>query len=86
MALSDRLRRLEACTTPSACGEEAIRAEACRRMSTEDLTTLEETLQRLEASGWDEAAWEGLAEEERVAFDLAYGRYEEAVREARAGR
>jgi hypothetical protein len=84
-----RLRRLEA-QAPAAPGEEEIRAEACCRMSTEDLTVLAETLRRLEAVAPDtddlEEAWACLSEGERTAFEAAYGRYQEAVREARAGR
>ncbi len=77
-----RLRRLEA-SAPVARTEEEIRAAACRRMSTEDLLTLEETCRRLLDLGDD---WGALTEEERDAFELAWGRYEEAIREARAGR
>ena len=84
-SLKDRLRRLEA-RTAAAPGEEEVRADACSRMSTKDLRTLAETCRRLEALGWDEAAWGKLTGEERTAFDLAYAHYEEAVREARAGR
>ncbi len=84
-----RLRRLEA-ETPVARTEEEIRAEACRRMSTEDLTVLEETLRRLEEMDAPELGWEELLgelpEEEREAFEQAYARYEEAVREEREGR
>lgn len=84
-----RLRRLEA-QTPAARGEEEVRAEACARMSWEDLTTLEETCQRLDELGggefWDDAAWEKLTEDERVAFYSAWRRYEELDEEARAGR
>ncbi len=84
-----RLRRLEA-ETPVARTEEENRAEACRRMSTEDLTVLEETLRRLEEMDAPELGWEELLgelpEEEREAFGQAYARYEEATREARAGR
>ncbi len=82
-----RLQRLEA-RTPPARTEEEVRAAACRRMSTEDLTLLAETCRRLEGLGWDEAAWEKIleeefTEEERAAFAAAWGRYEEAVGEAR---
>ncbi len=83
-----RLRRLEA-ETPVVRTEEEIRAEACRRMSTEDLTVLEETMRRLEEMDAPELGWEGLLgelpEEERDAFEQAYARYEEATREARDG-
>jgi hypothetical protein len=83
-----RLRRLEA-ETPVVRTEEEIRAEACRRRSTEDLTVLEETMRRLEEMDAPELGWEGLLgelpEEERDAFEQAYARYEEATREARDG-
>lgn len=89
MAMKDRLRRLES-HAPAALGEEEIRAEACRRLSTEDLRTLAETGRHLDEMGAGELDWEQLLgelpEEERAAFDLAYARYEEAVREARVGR
>ncbi len=75
-----RLRRLEA-ETPVARTEEEIGARACGRMSTEDLLTLEGTCRRLLDLGDD---WGELAEEERTAFEQAWGRYEEALREARA--
>jgi DNA-binding HxlR family transcriptional regulator len=77
-----RLRRLEA-ETPVARTEEEIGARACERLSTEDLTTLEETCRRLLDLGDD---WGALTEEERAAFELAWRRYEEAIGEARAGR
>lgn len=88
-----RLRRLEA-QSPTARTEEEIGAEACSRMSTEDLVTLQKTgrrlEQRLEERGGDESLEEAirdeLMEEERAAFESAYARYEEAAREARAGR
>ncbi|PLS85030.1 MAG: hypothetical protein CYG60_14735 [Actinobacteria bacterium] len=84
-----RLRRLEA-ETPVVRTEEEIRAAACRRMSTEDLVVLEETLRRLEELDAPELGWEEflgeLSEEEREAFEQAYARYEEAIREAREGR
>ncbi len=84
-----RLRRLEA-ETPVARTEEEIRAEACRRMSTEDLLTLEGTMRRLEELDAPDLGWEGLLgelpEEERDAFAAAWGRYEEAMREAARGR
>ncbi len=84
-----RLRRLEA-SAPAARDEEEVRAAACRRMSTEDLTVLEETLRRLEELDAPELGWEELLgelpEEEREAFEQAYARYEEAVREEREGR
>ncbi len=84
-----RLRRLEA-ETPPARDEEEVRAEACRRMSTEDLLTLEETMRRLEEMdapdlGWEELLGE-LPEEEREAFEQAWRRYEESMREAARGR
>jgi hypothetical protein len=75
-----RLRRLEA-RNPPARTEEEIGARACERLSTEDLVTLEETCRRLLDLGDD---WDTLTEEERAAFELAWGRYEEAIREARA--
>ncbi len=77
-----RLRRLEA-RNPPARTEEEIGARACEQLSTEDLVTLEETCRRLLDLGDD---WGALTEEERDAFELAWGRYEEAIREARAGR
>ncbi len=77
-----RLRRLEA-RNPPARTEEEIGARACERLATEDLLTLEGTCRRLLDSGDD---WGELAEEERAAFEQAWGRYEEALREARAGR
>ncbi len=77
-----RLRRLEA-ETPPARTEEEIGARACERLATEDLLTLEGTCRRLLDLGDD---WGELAEEERAAFESAWGRYEEAIREARAGR
>ncbi len=77
-----RLRRLEA-ETPVARTEEEIGARACERLSTEDLLTLEETCRRLLDLGDD---WGALTEGEREAFESAWGRYEEAIREARAGR
>ncbi len=84
-----RLRRLEA-SAPVARTEEKIRAAACRRMSTEDLLTLEETMRRLEEMDAPDLGWEGLLgelpEEERVAFAAAYSRYQQAKEEARAGR
>ncbi len=84
-----RLQRLEA-SAPTARDEEEVRAAACRRMSTEDLLTLEETLRRLEGMDAPELGWEELLgefpEEKRVAFESAWGRYEEAVREAAHGR
>ncbi len=84
-----RLRRLEA-SAPAVRGEEEIRAEACRRMSTEDLVTLEETMRRLEELDAPDLGWEGflgeLPEEEREAFESAYSRYQQAKEEARAGR
>ncbi len=75
-----RLRRLEA-SAPVARTEEEIGARACERLSTEDLLTLEETCRRLLDLGDD---WGALTEEERDAFEQAWGRYEEALREARA--
>ncbi len=84
-----RLQRLEA-SAPTARGEEEVRAAACRRMSTKDLRTLEETLRHLEEMSAPELGWEELLgefpEEERDAFEAAWGRYEEAVREAARGR
>ncbi len=77
-----RLRRLEA-ETPVVRTEEEIGARACERLSTEDLLTLEGTCRRLLDLGDD---WDTLPEEEREAFEQAWGRYEEALREARAGR
>ncbi len=77
-----RLRRLEA-ETPVVRTEEEIGARACERLSTEDLIVLEETCRRLFDLGDD---WDTLTEEERDAFELAWRRYEEAMREARAGR
>ncbi len=77
-----RLRRLEA-ETPVARTEEEIRARACERLSTGDLLTLEGTCRRLLDLGDD---WDALTEEERDAFESAWGRYEEAMREARAER
>ncbi len=76
------MRRLEA-ETPPARTEEEIGARACERLSTEDLLTLEGTCRRLLDLGDD---WDTLTEEEREAFESAWGRYEEAIREARAGR
>ncbi len=73
-----RLKRLEA-RTPPARDEEEVRARACERLSTEDLLTLRETCRRLLDSGDDRGALTG---EERDAFESAWGRYEEAVREA----
>ncbi len=75
-----RLRRLEA-SAPAARDEEEIGARACERLSTEDLLTLEGTCRRLLDLGDD---WDTLTEEEREAFEQAWGRYEEALREARA--
>lgn len=87
MGIRRRLDRLEA-RAPTALGEDEVRAEACRRLSMEDLTTLEETCQRLDELGgpgsWDEAAWEKLTREEVGAFESAYARYEAALGEARA--
>ncbi len=89
MGIRKRLDKLEA-STPAARTEEEIRAAACRRMSTEDLLTLEETMRRLEELDAPDLGWEGflgeLPEEGREAFGQAYARYEEAIREARAGR
>ncbi|MDP9481525.1 MAG: hypothetical protein M3R38_38660 [Actinomycetota bacterium] len=86
MGIRKRLDRLEA-RTPVVRTEEEIRAAACRRMSTEDLLTLEETMRRLEEFDAPDLGWEGLLgelpEEERAAFESAWGRYEEATREAR---
>ncbi len=84
-----RLQRLEA-STPPARTEEEIRARACERLSTEDLTVLDETAPRLEEMDAPELGWEGLLgelpEEEREAFKQALRHYEEAIREARAER
>ena len=88
-----RLRRLEA-QAPAARTEEEIGAEASSRMSTEDLKTLSELGWRLErrlqeqreGESLEEAIRGALTEGERTAFESAYARYEEAVREARAGR
>ncbi len=77
-----RLGRLEA-SAPAARDEEEVRAAACRLMSTEDLLTLREACRCLLDSGDD---WGALTDEERDAFGLAWGRYEEAVREAAHGR
>ncbi len=76
-----RVRALEARQKGALRTEEEIRARACERLSTEDLETLEETCRRLLDLGdpWEEALTEG----ERAAFEQAWGRYEEAVREAR---
>ncbi len=74
-----RLRRLEA-QAPAACTEEEISRRACTRMTTEDLVTLEETCRRLLDLGDD---WGALTEEERDAFEQAYGRYQQAKEEAR---
>ncbi|MDP9479755.1 MAG: hypothetical protein M3R38_29515 [Actinomycetota bacterium] len=88
MGIRKRLDKLEA-STPPARTEEEIRARACERLSTGDLLTLEETMRRLEELG-DDLGWEEflgeLSEEGREAFGQAYARYEEAIREARAGR
>ncbi len=84
-----RLRRLEA-SAPVARTEEEIRAEACRRMTTEDLTILSETLRRLDEMDAPDLGWEeflgALTGEERAAFEQAWGRYQEAMREAARGR
>ena len=88
-----RVRRLEA-QAPAARTEEEIGAEASSRMSTEDLKTLSELGWRLErrlqeqreGESLEEAIRGALTEGERAAFESAYARYEEAVREARAGR
>ncbi len=84
-----RLRRLEA-RTPPARDEEEVRAAACRRMSTEDLIVLEETMRRLEEMDAPDLGWEGflgeLSQGERVAFESAYSRYQQAKEEARAAR
>jgi hypothetical protein len=91
MAMKDRIGRLEA-RNPAARDdeEEEVRAAACRRMSTEDLSVLSETLHHLEESGADEFTWDELLGElpegERTAFEQAYARYQQAVEEARAGR
>ncbi len=82
MSLGKRIGRLEA-SAPAARDEEEIRAEACRRMTTEDLTVLAKTLRRLEEMdapdlGWEELLGE-LSEEEREAFEQAYGRYRQAA-------
>ncbi len=82
MGIRKRLDKLEA-SSPAARTEEEIGARACERLSTEDLLTLEETCRRLLDLGDD---WDTLTEEERDAFELAWGRYEEAVEEARAER
>ncbi len=86
VGIRKRLDRLEA-SNPVARTEEEIRAAACRRMSTEDLLTLEETLRHLEELDAPDLGWGGLLgelpEEERAAFESAWGRYEEATREAR---
>ncbi|MDP9458289.1 MAG: hypothetical protein M3Q60_21500 [Actinomycetota bacterium] len=78
MSLGRRIGRLEA-RNPAARTEEEIGARACERLSTEDLLTLEETCRRLLDLG---DPWGELAEEERAAFEQAWGRYEEALREA----
>ncbi len=75
-----RLQRLEA-SAPAARTAKEIGARACERLSTEDLLTLEGTCRRLLDLGDD---WDTLPEEEREAFEQAWGRYEEAMREARA--
>ena len=89
-----RLRRLEA-QAPAPRTEEDIGAEASSRMSTEDLVTLSEMGGRLErrlqeehreGESLEEAIRGALTEEERDAFESAYARYEEAVKEERAGR
>lgn len=89
MGIRRRLDRLEA-HAPAARGEEEVSRRACELLSTEDLTTLAETLRRLDEldggnDSWDEAAWDKLTEEERAAFEAAYARYEELVEEAGAG-
>ncbi len=89
MGIRKRLDKLES-STPPARTEEEIRARACERLSTEDLLTLEETMRRLEELdapdlGWEELLGE-LPEEEREAFEQAWRRYEEAMREAARGR
>lgn len=70
--------------------EEEILARACERLSTGDLLTLEETMRRLEELDAPELGWEGflgeLSQGERVAFESAYSRYQQAKEEARAGR
>ncbi len=75
-----RLQRLEA-SAPAARTAKEIGARACERLSTEDLLTLEGTCRRLLDLGDD---WGALTEEERAAFEQAWRRYEEALREARA--
>ena len=92
MSLGKRIGRLEA-RVPTA-REEDFRAVACSRMSTEDLVTLSRTGRRLErrleerggCESLEEAIRGELTEEERDAFESSYARYEEAVRESRAGR
>ncbi len=87
-----RLRRLEA-QAPAACTEEEIGAEACSRLSTEDLKTLSDLGGRLkrrleehrEGESLGETIRGALTEEEVAAYESAYGRYEEAKREARSG-
>ena len=91
MSLGKRIGRLEA-RVPAARGKD-FRAEACSRMSTEDLVTLAEKGRRLErwleerrgGESLEEAIRGELTEEERAAFESAWGRYEESTREARAG-
>ena len=93
MGIRRRLDRLEA-QAPTALGEDEAKAEACSRMSTEDLVTLSDLGWRLErrlkeqreGESLEEAIRDALTEEERDAFEDAYGRYQEAVKEVRAGR
>ena len=93
MGIRRRLDRLEA-QAPIARTEEEIGTEACSRMSTEDLVTLTEKGRRLErrlkervgSESLEEAIRGALTEEERAAYEDAYGRYQDAVREVRAGR
>lgn len=92
--MNGRLRRLEA-RAPAARAEEEVRAEACRRTSSEDLETLSDLGGRLERRLQDdragiesveEAGRVELTADERAAFEYAYGRYQEAVKEVRAER
>ncbi len=76
-----RLRRLEA-ETPAVRTEEEIGAEACRRMTTEDLLTLGGTCRRLLDLGDD---WDALTEEEREAHEAAPGRGGPAAQEVPRG-
>jgi hypothetical protein len=85
MALRDRIGRLESRATPAlTCEEVEVGAEACRRLATDDLLTMEDAFVRLglEDDHRNELSWDEFTQRERAAFE----RYKEVKREVRDGR